>query len=651
MSFLERNLRTLYRGRPALEGSRFEDRQPPPELELLDSASGHLTARLAGVYLHSRYDPVREAEAIVSREATEGTTAAIFYGFGLGYQVQAFRRRHPEVPAVVIEPDPGLFAEALRRRDLAELLGAGELFWHIGDEPEAVVMTLDSVPLGDPKVLRLRPAVDRAPEYFRKVDTAIRALLDRRNVNLNTLRRFGRLWLRNLLANLPPFAASPGVDRLRGRFEGVPALVLAAGPSLDGLLPRLRELRERLLLVAVDTSHRPCLESGTEPDLLVTVDPQYWNTRHLDRARVGSTVVVSEPSVHPGVFRRLEGEPALYFVSSFFPLGRVLEEAVGNKGTVGAGGSVATTAWDLARLLGCSPIYMGGLDLGYPGALTHCRGAFFEERSHVESGRLRPAETAQFGALHDAGPVAVESNEGGHVLTDRRLLIYKWWFENQMSQQERASGGGERTRTHCLSAGGVRIRGMAYRPLDSLLELPRIRPLVEARLAELRREAKEYLASGAERLRSALASLRELSGDLRKLRSLASRGREACARLRYGTQGNGLRPQPEGASGEVARAGRWRAGAAGQEEPRGDERPELYRRLEEVDAGILALSSRNVAGFLFQPLIQRILDSPQTGGPPERILGVSEELYCEIEESAAYHLRLLGEAIRRVRIR
>jgi hypothetical protein len=623
MSFLESNLRALFRGHPELERQRLEHKPLPAGLQLVDSASGQLTARIGGAYVHSRYDPLREAEQMVSGEASAGIATAVFYGFGLGYQVEAFHRRHPQVPALVIEPDAGLFVETLRHRDLAELLGAGELFWCIGEEPEAVVMILDSLPLGRLGFFRLRPSVTREPQYFRRVDTAIHALLDRREVNLNTLRRFGRLWLRNLLANLPEFAAAPGVGRLEGRFGGIPALVLAAGPSLDEVLPRLAELRERLLLIAVDTSHRLCQEAGVEPDVLVTVDPQYWNTRHLDRVRVEDTVVVSEPSVHPGVLRRLGGEPPLYFVSSFFPLGRLLEEAVGTKGRVGAGGSVATTAWDLGRLLGCRPIFMGGLDLGYPGARTHCRGAFFEEQVHGDAGRLAPAETAHYRVLHDAGPLRLESNDGAQTLTDRRLLIYKWWFENQMSQQEQAAGEREPLLTFSLSGGGIRIRGMAYRSLDTLLELPKSRPSLEPGLSAARLEAREYRRSASERLSAALRTLRELSGSLRTLEQVASRARQACGRLRQ----------------DALRSG-----------TRGEGQAQLYRELDELDAAILELSSRNVAGFLFQGLIQRILDCPRADGPPDKILELSEELYAEIAASASYHLGLLDAATGRQRI-
>ncbi|MBN1835428.1 MAG: DUF115 domain-containing protein, partial [Spirochaetales bacterium] len=508
MSLRARNLGALYRAHPELEARRLEEGAGPPEpqvLQILPSASGEPTACVAGISLHSRYDPVREASRAIGAGVAEGVTAAVFYGFGLGYQVEAFRRLRPGVPAVVIEPEIGAFLQALETRELASILGAPEVFWHVGDGPEAAVMTLDALPLGRMRVFRLPAAAPESAEYFRRVDAAVRSLLDRREVNLNTLNRFGRLWLRNLTANLREFVLCPGVEGLRGSFDGVPALVLAAGPSLDRLLPELPRLRERTLLVAVDTSFGLCVAAGVEPDLLVTVDPQYWNTRHLDRVVVEKAVTVSESSAHPRLFRRPGPEAPLYFVSSFFPLGRLLEEAVGARGRVGAGGSVATTAWDLARLLGCRPVYMGGLDLGYPGSRTHCRGAFFEERAHDRSFRLATAEGSSFQALREAGPFPVENNAGTTTLTDRRLIIYKWWFENQMAQ----AGASPSTPTFSLSSAGVRIEGMPYEAPEALGELEVRRPRIDAVLRAIRRRALEHRRRPGQRTLAAAVAVLE----------------------------------------------------------------------------------------------------------------------------------------------
>jgi len=254
---------------------------------------------------------------------------------------------------------------------------------------------------------------------------------------------------------------------------------------------------------------------------------------------------------------------------------------------------VATTAWDLARLLGARPLALAGLDLGYPGRRTHCRGAFFEELSHAAAGRLEPVESLGFRALTEAGVFPVRSNSGGSVLSDRRMIIYRWWFENQLQQH------GDAARTFSLAPEGAKIEGMSFREPEELLELPAVRPLIEERLEQARARAAAGEAEGAGR---AYETLRLLADDLEKLAVLAERGRVLAA-----------------------------AGA--------------IEALEVLDHRIMKASSRQVAGFLFQPLIHRILDS--SGGTGEQALKLSEELYRELESSACYQEALIRESLSR----
>ena len=621
MNLLSRNLRALYARHPGLQHLGLESAGDGP-LAVETAACGLATAQLQGSYLHSRYDPREEARRQLARELPGRFGSAVFLGFGLGYLPEAFLELHPGRPLAVIEPEPALFGQALAARDLRGLLACPDASWLVGREAEEAVMELEEKAPGSLALLRLRPLYQRSLPYYRKLEALLQSLADRREVNLNTLRRFGRLWVRNLLANLPLFLGCAGVRELEGLFAGMPALLLAAGPSLDPVLAELAPLADRLLLVAVDTSYRLCRQAGGKPDILITVDPQYWNSRHLDWADLGDTLLVSEPSAHPRTFHR-PPLPNLRFMSSFFPIGELLERITGPRGRVGAGGSVATSAWDLARLTGARPLYLAGLDLGYPGRRTHARGAFFEERAHTLSGRFGPAEQQDFLALTDAGLIPVASATGGITLTDRRMILYKWWFENQMKQHPGSS--------FTLSADGTRIAGLEYRPLAELLELPVRRAEIEERLARLRSRQAGVDSGGAQpdeagTQAAARRALEELTRDLGRLEELARRGLQLAGDARRSPTGmSARRPTSPGFTPTGSSAA-----ADG---------------LEEVDRQILGLASRQVAGFLFQPLIRKVLGG--SAGSYREALELSAELYLELADSAGYQAGLIRQALGR----
>ncbi len=608
MNLLQENLRCLLEKHPELAAKGIEH-AAQGAAEIVATPSGQPTAVQGGQYIHSRYDPTREAQRLIDKELKDEAGCTIIYGFGLGYLVDAFRQRFSSLPLIVVEPNLSLFKLALGCRDLKKILSSGKIRWFLDERPEKIVMDLEA--LSRIQILRLRSIFRLNPDYYRKLDSLLQSFVDQKEVNVNTLNRFGKLWVRNLLQNVELFATSPGASELRGLFRGTPALVLAAGPSLDEILPHLPALRERLLIVAVDTCFGLCLDCGVEPDFLITVDPQYWNSRHLDRTQAGKTLLISESSAHPRIFRQPAAEEAtIFFVSSFFPLGQMLEDIIGEKGRIGAGGSVTTSAWDFTVKLGVKSIYIAGLDLGFPGKRTHCRGAFFEERMHTVSDRITPAESMVFQYINEAAPFLAKANTEGFTLTDRRMIIYKGWFENQLKQQL-----SEGPVTYNLSARGVKIDGMPYRSVTQLLDLEPCRDQIDNTVEAARRRAAEHSRKSSHRSKLG-GILDKLLMELEQLNSLSRQGRALCRNL------------------------------AGQPQENWTEGLDALARL---DHRILNSSSRQIAGFLFQPLIQKIIAGGEKSTSPDQILETSAAIYNEMEQSSRYHAEILHQTLERIK--
>ncbi|HVO40440.1 MAG TPA: 6-hydroxymethylpterin diphosphokinase MptE-like protein [Spirochaetia bacterium] len=591
--------------REALDDVR--DRAPDADgsLYIVATPCGSPTAVRDGLSVHSRRDPPREAASQVNAAFNGSETAILVFGFGLGYGVEAVRSRFPAVPILVLEPDAAMFRAALDSRDLTGVLSDERIVFLVARPPEEVSSLLASLPLAAPGFLRLRPAVQRSPSWFRAAEEVVRSWLLRRDININTLNRFGRLWVRNLIRNVGTFADAPGVARLESLFQGMPCLVLAGGPSLDDVVPHLPALSRRMLIVSVNTPVRRCHEEGVEPDYVVVVDPQYWASRFMDWSATGEDrrIIIAEPSTHPRVFRDQAAQ--VYLCSSLFPLGEMLETAVGTKGKLGAGGSVSTAAWDLARHLGAAPIYAAGLDLGFPGNRTHCRGVFTEDLWLAFSGRLAPQEGSAFRYLREIGPFSVTSSSGGSTPTDRRMLIYKWWFENQLLQRPGL-------KSFTLSPDGVAIQGMPLAHIEELLDLPDIRREIEARKEgeKSARRAEGPSRGNRKALQGLLAGLRARLDELALLAEEAVRTNDRLrAALRDG------------------------ADAAG-----------LVRELESLDARILEISERSIAGFLVQPVIHGITARGEKKASAEEVLADGAALYEGIRESASWQRDLVGRA-------
>jgi hypothetical protein len=603
--FWDGNIRALWARYPALaEQLVRRGSARGEELRIEVSAAGTPTLILAGRYVHSPRDPVREGRRL-AESLPPGPGPALILGFGLGYAVEAVAEQGR--PLIILERRWEVFKKALETRDLRRLLEERQPVFVLGGESGAVSGVL-ALFKGSPGILRNRALMDLDRDWYAGVERQIQAWQSREGVNQATLRRFGRRWVRNLSANMEAIRDLPGVSRLEGLLAGggPPVFLAAAGPSLEEAGPFLGEIARRCLVVAVDTSLRFLQSAGVEPDFVVAVDPQYWNFRHLDGAPAPRSRLVAESAVYPAVLRHPFGEA--FLAGSLFPLGRFIEDRVDPKGNLGAGGSVATTAWDFARLLGAGEIVSAGLDLAFPGLKTHFRGARFEEKALAEAGRLDPAETWSVRSLRDGGSFRAPGAGGEPVLTDQRLSLYAAWFENRF----RSFPGIRNLR---LGREGLAIGGLESLTPGELLErfTPR-REEIEERLGGARAALeRDFYPSGAaaERAQRYGAAREALIRGLEEIRAAAVSAAEQAAQGRRG---------PLDAAGE-------------------------RRLLQELDRCTRLIGESGVkeaAGFLFPPPaeLEAALVSPPSE-PLRRHLEFSERFYRALAGAAAYPLQLL----------
>jgi len=495
----------------------------PADYSLAETPSGYCTVSVKGTYLHSKYNPLHDAERALadpSASATFTPEGCVFAGLGLAYACELYARKFPDSTLILVEPDIYLFLLCLASRNLESLLSHPSLILVVGTPARDACALIEKLGMHNLPVYSNAGIRSANKGWFDEFDLVTKRNGEKRQINANTLKKFGDLWLGNMCKNLTELRDRRGITGFAGLFTGVPILILAAGPSLDRILPSLTELRKHCVIIAVDTAVRACVRAGVEPDFIVLVDPQYWNWRHLDGVVSPSSILITESAAWPAVFRFQCR--AIYLCSSLFPLGKFLEERTEERGELGAGGSVSTTAWDFARHLGAKNIYMAGLDLGFPERKTHFTGSIFEDRTHTVSRRLSPSETAGYLALYGAGPYPVPDYRGSTVLTDKRLILYAWWFESRLALYPEH-------KTATLTPEGVKIPGFAVAHVEDILEKENRRSWIDETLERIlvqdNTNARKAAHIDAVRFDAALAELRKA---LDEIDAIAERGIQLC---------------------------------------------------------------------------------------------------------------------------
>ena len=576
---------------------RLHETHDSPQLhqvEVLPARDGSLSLRIDTRWIHSTFRPAEEAARQVARLTPspdapyEGT---LVIGVGLGYTLDATTNA-PEgcapSPRIGVVEDLQVVEALLTHRDHS---------WWITHSPDRLVPAWFPHAVSD--VLRqegvrtfqtiLSPAI--AAVYRDQIDPLLvhlRRQRERHTINRNTLRRFGKLWVRNTLKNAVHCAHLPGIEEVTDCAAGGTAVVCGAGPSLDAQIENLARIAPSVLIVAVDTALKPLQRAGIEPDAALIADPQYWNTRHLDNYRYPHGVLIAESATHPRVFRLWQGPQRVS--ASLFPLGGYFDRAAGRTERLGAGGSVATSAWDLSRLMGCTRIGLIGIDLGFPSFHTHCRDSFFEQRLTHTADRTTPAEMGLWRYLSDGNPEWVERADGERLLSDQRMRVYRSWFAEQTLRHQTVT-------TTLLSPQSSAIEGVPFTPLPQWHE----EAIASGCETITRRARKALRAPHAARKRDDTA-FSVLYSALISLRDVARRGREVCRQ-------------------------RDRSDAT------------TLDKLDLIDREIFTLAERDILGVIAGDQIERAASrhpSDMSGA-----IAQADELYTALETATEFHLSLL----------
>lgn len=605
MSTLDTLLEALDRREPLLAEDLRRIRAEAPTVDdfaTVPSRSGALTLSFRNRFLHSSVDPIREANRFANAPENDGSGMDVVFcfGLGLGYHIEAVRRLQPDVTIVAIVLDPAeLELVASIRDDQWWRLYGPHRVVHCTDL-SAIRTLMEDYRTRTPLLLGLTGFRAVFTEQWHHVQEAFRIRRDRERVNRNTLRRFGKRWVRNTIHNLARHGVIPGIDGLAGSARGLKALVFGAGPTLDEVAPVLADITDTVLVVAVDTAIPALARYGIAADIAVIADPQYWNSRHVDQVDPGEAVLVAEPATYPRIFRLWHGRRLVS--ASLFPLGAYVDHKLGRKQRLGAGGSVATSAWDLARLLGANVIGLAGIDLGFPHLRTHCAGSFFEQRLIAQGTRLRPAEHGMARYLHGGIPSPVERAGGGTVLSDQRMSVYRSWFAEQIQQHRDVQ-------TVLLSSESSAIPGVPVVSAAGFREdcagEPSGSAIKHAFLGILRARSEPFLSDSDE----AGSILLELSRSFSRLEERAARGQAFCT------------------------------------EHRGSSDVSLLHNLDRIDRELLTAGEGEMAGFIAAEAIMAAAEKTATS--IDQSLAQAAEIYTAIVESCRFHRSIIDRTLHR----
>jgi len=436
-------------------------------------------------------DPVAAAEQWLAPVRFDDTHVLFIVGLADGSVLEALDRKGWHGHVIALEPDASSASECLDSRSVRAWQTEGRLTMLAGPDYAGLDKALGNVPLLTEKpVIAGNPVVTRAHrEASVQAARAIARAWFGARANDEARKQNAGRYLQNTLRNADAIVREGDANALKGLFTGVPALVVGAGPSLDRNIADIAQHRDRVVIIAADTSLRPLLAAGIEPDIVVATDPTETNARHLnDLPACPRTHLVAEGSVDAESLPHFAGRTFFFRIADHHPW-PWLRQAGHDRGRLRAWGSVLTTAFDLALEMGCEPIVFAGADLAFTDGRPYARGTTYEEVWHRNEMWGQPLEECWSAAIAGWPDTQEVGVTGDIVRTAPHLRSFRDWIAAEAAKATgrtiiNGTGGG------ILVGAGIDQRSLA----EVLWGLPALSSSVSSRVAEARRSSGARVA-------------------------------------------------------------------------------------------------------------------------------------------------------------
>lgn len=375
-------------------------------------------------YLNSHYSS-QEACEIWAQQLTDinSNGMAMIAGLGNGLYIKKFIEKvHKDVLIIVYEPDVSIFIEAMKNVDLTDIIRRCNIFVDkINDVwlPDFINMNLNNANLNYTSLHILPNYGIIYNEKINKFKEIITNEISNAQLNRNTSIKYANEFYDNILKNLWMLVSNSSVYELSNSIKAsekisVPAVIVAAGPSLNKNIKILKEYKDRLFIIACDSAINPLLNENIIPDIAVSVDSHKPLSNFKDERVKDIAFVLGSQCI--SWFKDEHRGKKFFFIDSY-TMAAFFKDVNKEFGMVESGGSVANDAFSLAEVLGFKDIILIGQDLAYSDGIYYANGIVDKQ----EKVKYKKEDMYE-----------VEGYYGGKVVTEFNLDAYRKWFERQI---------------------------------------------------------------------------------------------------------------------------------------------------------------------------------------------------------------------------
>nr|NJM04382.1 DUF115 domain-containing protein [Desulfobacula sp.] len=409
------------------------------------------------VFIHDPENPGIESEVFLSLVQEQSTGVVLMLGMGLGYPVLELLRKRTKLQYIIIfELNIEFFSQAIRNIDLSELFMDKRVMIGLG-EPETLSSFMApanrSLMLENIHTLNLLPCFKINPAY-EKLSSRVFDYINAFNTEGATKTVHGRTFVENRLKHLTSMHHDKKLEDLSGRFKGLPALIIAAGPSLDKNIELVAKATGKAVIISVDTALPNLLNHGIRPDFVTSIDYNELTYEKISGSASNPACrrvnLICTSWVAHKVAKQFPAN-IIFWAFNNNPLENWINILLGGRMSIAGAGTVAHLNYISAITMGCDPIIFVGQDL-----------AFSERKGHSSNVVLSSNEITKKTLDSGQDIMWVKGVSEPKVATNRQMHGYRRVFEKLIE--------GSGVKVINSTEGGAWIEGAEHIPLAQAID-------------------------------------------------------------------------------------------------------------------------------------------------------------------------------------
>ncbi len=374
--------------------------------------------------LNSMYRPLAEVKRWCEQYQFQnlGINVTMFGMGNLLFVCELLKRMKADSKLYLYEPEPEVFDYILHMVDMTFLITDKRVFLYVsGVNEKEFYYDLAKQTHWSNLAMQIHCCHPKYEEIFPKeYEIFCKWILQcdtTEIVNRNTGVFFAKAFTENSIRNLPFLLESNSIFEFLGKFDTeLPAIIVAAGPSLDKNIDILKKAEGKSFMIATDTAVRHLVKAGVKFDCMITVDPKKPE-RYMAAPECQKLPLFCSLESNFNIMHQHRGKK-IWFRDAGEYLTKLYHKFGKEFSMLKAGGNVAAGAWTICRTLGFRRIVFVGQDLAYGENGTHAGGG-------VD------------GVTKDVGDVILTKGIfGNEIQTREDWRMYLEWFEREIADCE-----------------------------------------------------------------------------------------------------------------------------------------------------------------------------------------------------------------------